>query len=104
SGTKTITVGAAGSSFTYAGQLINGAGVLRVAKSGTGAWTLTGTSSSYTGNTSITAGVLKVGIDNALPDTSSIVSVSGNSTFDLNGFSQTITTLNISGTGTAKAL
>ncbi|BCU78524.1 hypothetical protein llg_32390 [Luteolibacter sp. LG18] len=53
----TYNVGGANTTATFAGVLQNGSGTVAVAKSGTGAWTLSGINT-YTGNTSVNAGSL----------------------------------------------
>jgi len=55
------------STSTYAGSITDGAGVVSLAKSGTGSLHLTG-SSSYTGGTTITGGVVQNGLRNSLTD------------------------------------
>ncbi len=52
---------------TYAGNITNnGTGVLSVVKNGTGTWLLTGTTSSYTGGTTVTQGILNTNNSTAL--------------------------------------
>ena len=70
---------------TYAG-VISGTGTL--AKSGAGTLTLTA-SHTFTGGTSIDAGVLRAGATNVFSSGSTIVIAPG-ATFDLGGFSQTV--------------
>ena len=60
-------------------------------KSGTGTLVL-GSLQSYTGNTVINTGILRLGIANALPAGTALNVTSGD-TFDLNGFNQTINSL-----------
>ena len=69
---------------------------------GTGTVVFSGTNKTYTGNTSIIRGTLKIANDNALP-TSTILDVDSStaaedSRFDLNNFNQTVAGLQRSGT------
>ena len=57
--------------------------------------TFSAAGSTYTGGTTLTAGTIKVGLNNALP-TVGAVTISGG-TLDLNGYSQTVAGLNGSG-------
>ena len=78
-GTPTLTLGASNSSGTFAGTLQNSAGTLALLKAGSGNISLTGTST-YSGGTTIGAGILGVNADAALGASSSGVTFSGNST------------------------
>lgn len=64
SGTSTYTIGAKGTSTTFAGQIIDGgttaAGLVALTKVGAGTLTLTGTNT-YLGGTTVSAGVLQIG-------------------------------------------
>ena len=61
-----------------------------LAKTGTGTWILTNTNNSYTGNTAITSGKLRLGASGVIPD-ASLVTISGISTaIELNGFDETV--------------
>ena len=87
-------------STTYSGTIqgVNGS----FQKLGTGTLTLSGTSS-YTGATTVSAGILQAGAANAFAPASSFT-VSSGATLDLNNFSNTILNLNGAGnvtTGTA---
>ena len=68
----------------------NGTGALTLVKSGAGTWVL-GNTYTYTGETRIQDGTLKVSGANKLNTTAGNIVISGG-TFDLNGFSQTKTT------------
>ncbi|MEZ0274413.1 MAG: autotransporter-associated beta strand repeat-containing protein, partial [Roseimicrobium sp.] len=61
SGTSTLTVGDGNASATFSG-LISGVGMINFVKTGTGTQNLTGTTNSYTGTTTVDAGILRVGI------------------------------------------
>ena len=74
SGLITSTVGgnavlttSVSSTSTYEGNITNGTGVVSLAKTGTGSLYLTG-SSSYTGGTTVTSGVLQNGLRNSTTD------------------------------------
>jgi len=82
---------------TYAGS-ITGTGLFR--KSGTGALTLTGTSG-FTSPTELSGGILRNGVNNALPTGSALIVRSG-ATYDLNGKSQTVRGLQGEGSVTLK--
>lgn len=57
---STFEVGALNASSTFSGSIINNSGTVAVTKVGTGMWTLTSSSLSYTGPTTISNGVLAV--------------------------------------------
>lgn len=84
----TLDAGQNNSNTTFSGT-ISGSGNLT--KSGSGTLTL-GTANSYTGATTISAGVLRNGFINAVP-ASSAVNVAAGATFNLDGFSNTIGSL-----------
>ncbi len=71
--------------------------VASLTKSNTGTWTLSAVNT-LTGPTLVSNGTLKLGINSAIPssNTFGLVSVGGTATFDLNGFSQSLSNLNIS--------
>jgi fibronectin-binding autotransporter adhesin len=103
SANSAIVVGS-GDSVVYNG-IISGPGGLTLAPDGgelTGGGTLTlGGSSTYAGPTIIQGGTLALGTNNALPTGTALtvaLGLPGNATFDLAGFSQTISSL--SGTST----
>jgi fibronectin-binding autotransporter adhesin len=69
-----------------------GANPTTLAKSSLSTWLLTNTNNSYSGNTSITAGRLKLGASGVIPDASLVTLVNSSmfSVFDLNGFDETV--------------
>jgi autotransporter-associated beta strand protein len=86
--TKTFYVAAESSQLAIAGA-ITGTGSL--AKNGAYTLTLSGTNS-YSGQTQILAGTLKMGADNVLPSTTALT-ISAGAALDLNGTDQTVNTL-----------
>ncbi|MGD1017975.1 MAG: autotransporter-associated beta strand repeat-containing protein [Verrucomicrobiia bacterium] len=106
SGTLTL------SSFTSGGNFaltIGGAGnvsltaalpatVNSLTKDGTGTLILANTGDAYVGATTISAGTLKLGANNVIPDGAGKGDVTDNGTLDMAGFSDTINGLNGSGT------
>jgi filamentous hemagglutinin family protein len=91
---NTLTSGDA-SSTSYAG-IISGSGGLT--KEGNGIFTLSG-SNTYTGVTAVNTGTLRLGAANLISDSSALTTAAG-ATFDLNGFSETLTSIISSGTVT----
>ncbi len=95
-----ITLGASGGTVDAAGNNptmngIGGVGNLTVIDSslaGGGILTLNGTNS-YTGSTLIKSGTLQLGVNSALPAAGTLTTT-GSGVFDLNGFNQTLATVN----------
>lgn len=109
-GTSTLTL-STGATLTYSGILRDGNGVdddgvLAIAKLGTGTQTLSG-ANTYTGETTVTAGILQLANDAALGGTVTGTTVATGATLDLNG-GRTITaeaiTINGQGVGSNGAL
>lgn len=101
-GTSTITGGtlALGGNRTFGvtdslsiGSAITGAGN-SLTKAGGGTLVLTNPANSYTGGTSVTAGTLRLGASEVIPNHA--VSIAG-ATLDLNGYNETIGALTLSG-------
>lgn len=102
SGTFTLTIGNANSATvynqTFSGSLVNGSGTLSLTKGGLGTLTLTPATSSYSGTTTVSAGILKLGSNTALGATSGVtISVGG--TLDLNGMTTDRSFTSVSGIG-----
>ena len=104
--TRNFTLGNATSTvqvdptFTFtANGIFGGPGTLN--KTGTGTLVLGG-ANNYTGPTNISAGILRDGTVNVIPDTSAVTVATG-ATFDLNSFSETIGSLAGGGTVTSGA-
>lgn len=76
------------------GKVISGAGAVNQAGGGT---TTLGVANTYTGATTVTAGTLQLGVNNAVP-TGSAVSVSSGATLNLANFSQSTSGLTVNGT------
>ncbi|MEZ0216826.1 MAG: beta strand repeat-containing protein [Rariglobus sp.] len=66
-------------------------------KSGAGTLTLSDLTKTYTGNTTVNGGTLRLGAGNMIANTSSLILGAGG-TFDLNGFSETVNSISGSGT------
>jgi len=102
-GTFTLTVGNANSAVfdtTFTGSLTNGTGTLALTKNGLGTLTLAPTTSTYTGVTTVSAGILKLGNSTALGTTSG-VTISAGGTVDLNGQTTNRNFSSMNGTGHA---
>ena len=99
---STGIIDTAGATVTSSG-LLTGAGGLT--KLGNAALTVSGTANNYAGATSIQAGTLRLGANNALPTTTALALGSGTTNasgiLELNGFSQELAGLTTAGTGTA---
>ncbi len=89
----TLTTGGTNASSTFSGVASGTGGLI---KTGTGTFTLSG-ANTFTGDVLISAGTLAYGADNVLADTVA-VTVNSGATFNLNGYSDTIGTLNLYGT------
>ncbi len=81
---------------TVAGQVSGGFGVT---KQGLGTAVLSSPANNYTGNTTITAGTLRLGATQVLPDGAGNGNVSINGTLNLNGNSETLNGLTGASTG-----
>lgn len=100
-GNKTLTLTGDTLGNAINGSILNpvATGTLSVTKSGAGSWILSG-SNAYTGNTSVSAGVLNIRNSNALGTTSGSTTVSSGAALELqDGITVAGETLNISSTG-----
>ncbi|MGH2567168.1 MAG: beta strand repeat-containing protein, partial [Bacteroidota bacterium] len=93
-----LKVGSAGGSSTYSGVMENFTSIFALTKVGAGTFTISGVNT-YTGTTTINAGVLQLGAAGVIADGSAVTlaDVSG-VVFDLNNFNETIGTLSGGGT------
>ena len=80
-------------------DLTNGVhSVSRLTSTGTGTLVLSNANNTYSGGTTISAGILQQGVANAIPGNTIAGDVTNNATLDLNTYSATINGLNGSGT------
>ncbi len=86
-GSGAATFSVAAGTLTYGG-IIAGVSTADFTKAGAGTLFLSG-ANTYAGNTSLTAGVITLGATDALP-TTTVLNMTGTSTLNLNGFSQTL--------------
>lgn len=86
---QTISVGNNNVTSTYAGVIQDGTGTVALIKVGSGTLTLSGTNT-YSGNTTVTLGTLKIGSPTAIPSATGKGNVSLTGALDLNGNSITI--------------
>jgi autotransporter-associated beta strand protein len=93
--TSTLTVGTDNSTQVYSGVLQDGAGLLALAKVGTGTLTLS-SSNAYSGGTTITGGVLQIGGASVLGTGAVVITSPG--LLDVNGFNTSIGALSGNGT------
>jgi len=99
---RALTMNVTGGPVTISGPIANGgAGAGSLVKSGTGMLTL-GSANSYTGATSVFGGSLVLGAGGALPASRAVVVsgtlANGSATLDLNGYDQSIGTLQFGST------
>lgn len=97
SGTTTLNravnlTAAPGGTVDFTGQLTAGTGSQHVTVTGGGVVQLTNTANNYNGATNITAGTLRLGNSEVLPN-GTAVSISSGATLDLNNFNETIGSL-----------
>jgi autotransporter-associated beta strand protein len=88
---STLTAGNGDANGTFSGIITNTSGTNALTKVGLGTLTLSG-ANTYAGLTTVSAGTLQVGVNNALPAGSSVL-VSGGATLNMNSHSDTITAL-----------
>ena len=91
-----VTISNAFSSYTFSGSG-HIAGTTSLLKQGAGSVALNLAASTYTGNTTVSAGTLKMGAANMIPGGAGNGNVTNNGTIDLNTFSDTMN--NLSGSG-----
>lgn len=92
-GGATLTTGSDNTSTAYGGTIAGNGSLI---KTGNGTFTLSG-NNTYIGGTTVDAGILKMGVANAL-SAAGDVTTSPNGLYDLNGFSQSIANLTNHGT------
>ena len=85
SGSVTLTVGANATATTFSGVINDGSGQVSLVKKGAAILTLSGTNL-YSGTTTVNAGTIKLGNNNAL-GTTAATTISSGAAVDLNGFS-----------------
>lgn len=88
-GPYTNSVGNNATSTTFSGLIQNTAGTLALTKVGAGTLTLN-TPHTYSGNTTVTTGTLKLGASNVIPNGVGKENVTVNALLDLAGFNETI--------------
>jgi autotransporter-associated beta strand protein len=94
--TSSLVVGIANGSGTFSGVIQDNVAAASLFKTGTGTQTLSGTNT-YTGTTTISAGILALGAGNVLPDGTNVTL--GMATLDAATFTDTVGTLDVSGAG-----
>jgi autotransporter-associated beta strand protein len=98
-GASTLNVGANAQTSTFGGAITNSGGALALTKLGTGTLTLAG-ANTYSGNTTVSVGTLKYGLNESVPSGTGKGNLAVNGTLDLGGFSGTVNGLSGSGTVT----
>jgi uncharacterized repeat protein (TIGR01451 family) len=100
-GAVTLNAGGNNTSTAFSGVMQNGAGTLAVTKTGTGTWTLSG-ASTYTGLTTISAGVIDVQSNTALGGAAGATTVAAGAALQVDGTGLAIAEpLTLNGTGIA---
>ena len=90
---KDLTLTAAsGGTVAITGALTNVSGTNDITKADLGTVTLSNTGNTYTGSTNISAGTLRLGASNVLPN-GTAVTIGDNATLDANGYSETTASL-----------
>lgn len=97
-GTAQMTVGSDDASTTFSGVISNSSGTLALTKSGTGTLILSG-ANTYSGTTTVSAGMLTTSNSAALGSTAAGTTVSSGATLNLNGTSLGNEPVTIAGTG-----
>ncbi len=91
-GAKTLTLtGSNAGANTISGAIVNNSGVntTSLLKTGAGTWVLSG-ANTYTGDTTINAGTLRLGAGNVLADVSDVNLTGATAIFDVNGQTDTV--------------
>jgi uncharacterized repeat protein (TIGR01451 family) len=100
-GAVTLNAGGNNTSTGFSGVIQNGAGTLAVTKSGTGTWTLSG-ASTYTGLTTISAGVIDAQSNTALGSAAGATTVAAGAALQVDGSGLAIAEpITLNGTGVA---
>ncbi|MDB5049237.1 MAG: hypothetical protein JWO30_2308 [Fibrobacteres bacterium] len=103
SGTFTLTSGGNNGTTTFSGVIQNAAATVALTKTGTGIFTLSG-NNNYGGQTTISAGTLKLGSTSALGGTGSGTVIASGAALDLNGINYSgAEALTLNGTGVSSA-
>ncbi|MCA9269335.1 MAG: autotransporter-associated beta strand repeat-containing protein, partial [Planctomycetales bacterium] len=100
SGGIDVNTGLAGS-LTINAQLTGSVGLTKNGANST--LTLGNTGNNYTGNTLVSAGTLRLGASNVLPNTTNL-EVASTGTFNMNGFDETVVSLTVQNNGTVNGL
>jgi autotransporter-associated beta strand protein len=103
---STLSVGGNDASSTFSGLIADSAGAVAIAKIGAGTLTLTGATKTYSGDTTISQGALKLGAQDLIPSGTGKGNLvfnpaSGTATLDVAGFSEGINGLTSSGAGSS---
>ena len=102
-GAVTLTAGGNNTSTTFSGIIQNGSGTVALTKAGTGTWTLSG-ANTYTGLTTVSAGVLDAQNNTALGTTAGATTVTSGAALQVDGSGLLIAEpLTLNGTGIAAA-
>jgi uncharacterized repeat protein (TIGR01451 family) len=102
-GAVTLTAGGDNTSTVFSGLLQNGLGTLALTKTGTGTWTLSG-ANTYTGLTTVSAGVVDAQSNTALGSTAGATTVAAGAALQVDGNGLVIAEpLTLNGTGVAAA-
>jgi fibronectin-binding autotransporter adhesin len=103
-GVRTFTLGGSGNVNNIMSPAIPDAGTAATSltKTGAGIWVISNPNNSYTGNTTISGGRLRLGAAEVVPDASLVSTGTSSTVFDLNGFNETVRS--ISGTAGTIAL
>lgn len=90
-GARTVTLGG-NDNGNIGGTVQNGSATMNIVKAGAGTWTLAG-NNTYTGTTTVSAGILQIGSNERIANTSGLVMNGG--TLSTGGFSETMGALSL---------